>query len=485
MDSDPHIVPTVIAATVIAATALWLFVSQLRTRPRRPASRVATMDLGPEPPAVVDLLTDDFSVTPEAVPATLVDLAARRWLTIEEAGRGNVVIRLRTADRDEPLAPFERRVLDHLRSLSLDSLVPAAAMTTGPEGASKRWWRSFRREVVADAQRRGLSRDRWTKAMLAPIWIGVVSAGALLWLAMELGDVRDELDPPSRGGGLWLLVVFSAVGLGIWASTVLGRDLQRDTDASLDAASRWVAVRDYMATVGDFNDKPAAMVAVWDRYLAYAVALDLAPLVVAQLPLGAEDHRQTWSRASGRWRQVRVRYPLMRPGYGQHPLLALVGAAVAGAAALVVLRFAERVRRDEIDALGDATGGVARGIDIAAAVIAAVAFIVLAWNAVKLLMALADVVTTDVREGIVIRARVRRGLVGLTASPSTNSDDQTRERFYCAFDTGERPVVAAMKVRRKVFDRVRQGERYSVRVTPRLGYVRDVEPAAPSASPSP
>jgi len=477
VDSDPHIVPTMLAAALIVACAVMALLLHVRTRPRRPAAGPATMELGDEPPAVVDLLTDDFVVTPEAVPATLVDLAARRWLTIEDVAGGQVVIRLKARDRDEPLAPFERRVLGHLRQLSVDGVVPASAMTTGPEGASQRWWRGFRDEVVAAAQAEGLSRDRWTRAILLPVWGGVIGAGALLWLALELGTASEGTDSFGRTGRLWVLIALATFTLGLWAFTRLGRGLQRDTDAGLAAASRWVGVREYMASAGNFEDKPAAMVALWDRYLAYAVALDLAPLVVAQLPLGAEDHRHAWSRASGRWRQVLVRYPVMRPGYGQHPALAVLGALLVAVPALLVLRAAVRARRDGIDVLADVTGAAATAVDVGIVLAGVAASLVLVWNAVKLVAALADLVATGEVEGLLIRARVRRGWFGLVEAASTDSDDQTRERFLCALDTGEGAVVVAWRVRRRIYDQVRQGDRYVVRVTRRLRYVHAVTPA--------
>lgn len=476
VDNDPHIVPTSIAAVVIALTVAFVVVQQVRTRPRRPVASVATIDLGPEPPAIVDLLTDDFTVTPEAVPATLVDLAARRWLSIEDVAGGNVIIRVRGRDRDEPLAPYERRVLDHVRELAIDGVVPAAAMTTGPESASRRWWRSFRREVIADAQARGLCRDRWTRAALVPIWAGVIVSGVLIWAAAELRDGVDEIELSTRAGALWVLVLLATAAVGVWVATLAGRDLQRDTDEGLAAAGRWVGTRRYMAGVGQFEDKPAAMVALWDRYLAHAVALDLAPLVVAQLPLGAEDHRHAWSRASGNWRHVRVRYPRLRPGYGQHPVVALLGAAVAGSIAGAVLVFVRRIELDDVELLDDQPGSVIGWIDFAIVVIGIAALVVLCWNVVKLCFAVLDLFVTDQRRGVAIRTRVREGWFGLSAERSSSSEDRPKERFFCAVDTGEHPVVAAWRVRQRIFGQIRQGERYAFDVTPRLKYVRRVAP---------
>jgi hypothetical protein len=45
-----------------------------------------TLELGPEPPAVVNFLVNDFRVTDDAVPATLIDLAARNVVDVEWRG---------------------------------------------------------------------------------------------------------------------------------------------------------------------------------------------------------------------------------------------------------------------------------------------------------------------------------------------------------------------------------------------------------------
>jgi hypothetical protein len=77
-------------------------------------------------------------------------------------------------------------VLDHVAGLAVDGVVPAEALTTGPQDQSTRWWRAFRRAVVADARDRGLARDRWSgpvkaflrTAALVPAGLGVLYANA-------------------------------------------------------------------------------------------------------------------------------------------------------------------------------------------------------------------------------------------------------------------------------------------------------------------
>ncbi len=97
-------------------------------------------------------------MTDDAVPATLIDLAARNVVDIEQRGPGVFYVRLREADV-ESLTRYERRVLDHLRASARDGVVPAEALTTGPQSQSARWMRGFVSGVVSDAQARGLSRE--------------------------------------------------------------------------------------------------------------------------------------------------------------------------------------------------------------------------------------------------------------------------------------------------------------------------------------
>ena len=55
---------------------------QQRTAPPRPAATPNVESLRSDPPAVVNLLTNDATVTAAALRATVIDLAARGWLRI-------------------------------------------------------------------------------------------------------------------------------------------------------------------------------------------------------------------------------------------------------------------------------------------------------------------------------------------------------------------------------------------------------------------
>jgi hypothetical protein len=64
------------------------------------------------------------------VPATLIDLAARNVVDVEQQGPGVFYVRLRPASVG-PLNSYEQRVLDHLRARAVNDVVPAEALTTG------------------------------------------------------------------------------------------------------------------------------------------------------------------------------------------------------------------------------------------------------------------------------------------------------------------------------------------------------------------
>ena len=109
-----------------AAVVLWLpglAVVAFATRAWGVAPGPATMDLGEEPPAVVDLLTNDWRVTPDAIPATLLDLAARDYVDLEQYGPGQTGCRVRRTS-GEGLETYERMVLDHVAGLAVDGVVP-------------------------------------------------------------------------------------------------------------------------------------------------------------------------------------------------------------------------------------------------------------------------------------------------------------------------------------------------------------------------
>ncbi|MGH9266369.1 MAG: hypothetical protein ACRD1D_16920 [Acidimicrobiales bacterium] len=104
------------AAVALAAWLLLLGLFAMATRARRPDPGPRVLEPGgDEPPAVVNLLAEGWALGHEAVPATLLDLAARKLVTIDSAGFDRFVLRVRTGPQaGAELTPYEQQVLDHV-----------------------------------------------------------------------------------------------------------------------------------------------------------------------------------------------------------------------------------------------------------------------------------------------------------------------------------------------------------------------------------
>ena len=462
------------------------------TRPRRPRPGPATMELGDEPPAVVDLVTDDFEVTTEAVPATLLDLAARGWLTIEEAGPGTVECWVARSEPADELAAYERRVLDHVRALAIDGRVPAQALTTGPGAVSARWWRDFTDEVIQDAQQRGLCQPRWSRwlrgvlGLFSTVGFLAMAAG---WYVADYSDLDDTPDAVFLGVATGLVLLLGSV-----SSRLVTSRSQRPLPAGLEAGSRWLGVRRFMVDHGDFARYPAAAVAIWDRYLAHAAALDLAPLAVEQLPLGAEDPRHAYSSVTGAWRKVTVRYPRLSPGWGRHPAAAVLLGLVVTAAAAAVMWFGLGLFNDPglgaetpddtpaftADDLPDELRWAGLGA-------ALVAIPVATWWGAQLVLGLSDAFARREVAGVVIRTRCRARYSPFSRLQLTRvvGEKESEPRWYVAVDDGEQDEIPAWSVRRPVYQALRQGAHVRAVVTPRLRWLAAVDVVRHEPAPEP
>lgn len=477
-------------ATVLWALVLaWLWV---RTEPRRVSVGPATLEPGgSEPPAVVSLLTSDWELSHTAVPATLLDLASRRHVSIDSIGE-RTLVRVRMADADTGgLTGYERMVLEHVAALAratADGFVPADALTTGPEAVSQNWWRRFRDSVVDDARGRGLSRPRWGGRERAILGALAAVVGVAVGVAATTLTAANSSSTGSGGDDNPILV---AVGMGLMAAAVLAGAAgrlggERDTPAGRDAASRWLGLRAMLANDPLFASQPPAAVAIWDRLLAYGAALGMARSAVAELPLGAESEHHAWSPVGNRWRLVRIRYPLrLPPGYGRPPVLvALVGLLMTVVGVLVApgaLSVAGALLRAAGDAAGDQTApawlraavGLALGAAVAGGGAVALVGVALLGGGVGDLLRPRRAI-----EGRVLRVRER-----------TRGDDRRRV-WHVAVDDGGSDHIQAWRL--ACDPGVEPGATVRAQVSPWLRHVPDLtvvgerEPAAlPSATSAP
>ncbi|HKH04316.1 MAG TPA: hypothetical protein VKA65_04075, partial [Acidimicrobiales bacterium] len=222
------------------------------TDPRRVKPGPRTLELpGSEPPAVVALLAHDWVLGREALPATLLDLAARGYLAIDSVGDDTLVRARGTSGSvaNDRMSDYERMVYEHVSALASrahDGVVHARPLTTGPGDESDRWWKRCRKAVVGDAQDRGLSRPRFSpaaKVMLTVAAVVVAVAVAVATTTIRDTDPADDDDPAG-------LFVFTGIGS---SSTLVGMlaCLRGERDGS--SYHTYVAV----------DDGTAARVAAW------------------------------------------------------------------------------------------------------------------------------------------------------------------------------------------------------------------------------
>ncbi|HUG65934.1 MAG TPA: hypothetical protein VMK83_12010 [Gaiellaceae bacterium] len=222
------------------------------------------------------------------------------------------------------------------------------------------------------------------------------------------------------------------------------RHPQRETEAGLEAASRWLGVRAELALNPVFATHSPLTVELWDRLLAYGAALGVARGASGPLPFEAESDSLAWSEHGGRWREIRIAYPkLWPPGWGAEPSAALgVGAAAAGAGAYALYRYGDQL-------VDTGLSGVLSLLTLCGAVLVGVAVVVAASS---------DLWTATEVTGPILRLRAFGG--------------DGKNRYYVAVDDGESDTIAAFRVSEKQFEDLREGDLVTVRSTARLGRVR-------------
>jgi len=420
------------------------------------------MELPPESPPVAGMLVNDFVVPAEVAPAILLDLAARDVVELDEVQPGRTICRVRKAS-DEPLSPYEQRVLDSLREKEIDGIVPTEALTTGPEARSKSWHRDLGKEIVGESKAGGLTFDRWPN-----FFVGVLStflAVHVLFVALALKEETPENVAPLVFGVLAVAGVFIAVAA--YTSARMARSLaQLPTDAGRAAAARVEGLERHLRDDKPLADLPPAAVRLRGRHFAYAAAFGAAPLAVELLPMGIEDDRRAWSRFGGRWRRVRVRYPRFWPvAWGMHPAFAVVAALLWGALAGTIIRglaaLADLAR--PANASVDGWQWFERGCLLAMIPFA----LLVAWAIVVLIRALPDLFTKRTITGEVVRDR--------QFEKWTSDNDRKTYRRFMAVDDGTGDRVVAFRLRRsRLWGGHSQGDTVTVEHTPLLGHVRSI-----------
>ncbi len=460
-----------VVALLTAAISLWF--AERRVAPTRPEPAESAGELRRESPAVVNMLTNDATLTASGFRATVIDLAARGWLRLlPPADDGDDLGRVRpaaTAYEGDALLPHERLVLQHVMArFTTDRAIPARFLAVDINGA---WWRRFRMLVADDAQQSGLLRRRWPAPFLAGPAILALIGLLVLWTARNGDDAIAVVDSIERR--IWFFAAFGglvAVGYRV-LRLVLDRPLTH-TAAGLAATRQWLAVRQQLVEA-DYGLLAPSSIAVGDRSLAYATAMCLADGAAVELPLAREDHHRAWSSVGRRPRLVRVKYPT-RLGYGLHPVAAMLSGLAAAFIGLRLRRlFSETARGDALESLYERFPEQDWIIVDVATALTALTWIPILAGVFVAIAGAADVFSTVERTGVVLRARRPAEVAPLPRSIRKRIE-RDRYTLFVAIDDGSSDTVVAWRAGER--NAIPQGANATVRATPVLGYVRRAVP---------
>lgn len=257
VDSQEDLSRWIITAVAFGLPAIfWTIVviglvNRLRER-RRVVGKVPDQLSDPptaDDPAVVSVLNGEGRPAKEAVAGTILALAQRKALDVQQYGTKLVLkIPLTTM----PTNGSEEVVLDALRSEASPEGVIEGSVWQGPT----RWWRAYRRDAIKRGRGMGLV-TRWMP--LAPLSGALITTGIGISLFFFTNPT------------VYFIIVFGVQILGFLISFVSGYTL---TNKGWRQRALWRSFARYIAHQGKIDkDVGPAGVVVWGPYLVYGSVL--------------------------------------------------------------------------------------------------------------------------------------------------------------------------------------------------------------------
>ena len=282
----------IVAAPVIAVLGLMAFVViwWVWGKEPRPPDTIGDYWREPleDPPAVVSSTLEFGRVEASAFSSTVVDLAQRGFLSIDEQrterfGPDEVVYHFTwTGTGREPLQPYEQSLLDHVfRGRTQASSKDFAAWARSNPGTAQEFWSKWKRGVRTDVTTRGYLET----GRVAP-WV------LLAVLVLVLGIAGAVCVGLSRAHPMAFTPWVAAVACLLLAGT-----LRRRTPRGAEQAAEALALKRYLQDFSSLDEAPAGHLKLWERYLVYAVALGVAGELVRGLEAKVPDVARSTSFA--------------------------------------------------------------------------------------------------------------------------------------------------------------------------------------------
>ncbi|MGH2404642.1 MAG: DUF2207 domain-containing protein [bacterium] len=245
------------------------------------------------PPAVLGMLWRFGSPGTQDFTATVLDLARRGYLTIQERGNSMIpgdglvanLIRerlkdvktyafARTEKPDDDLADLERDALRLMFRNATGGTVTSWSLAHG-DGDFRKGYLAWLERVKQAAHTHALfdrESDRARKR--------VIVAGLLLDVAAPLVVIAGTLTIAYRAWGTFAGLLVAGLLLLILSPHIRRRSIEGATQLA-----EWQAFRRFLNDFSQLKDVPPPAIAVWEHYLPYAVTLGVAEEVLRQLPI--------------------------------------------------------------------------------------------------------------------------------------------------------------------------------------------------------
>jgi uncharacterized membrane protein len=156
------------------------------------------------------------------------------------------------------------------------------------------WWKKAGKRSKAVVTKVIKSRWRWERTAMT---LAVLPVAVYGWVR-SIGGGFDDGGPLFEGlvGPIALVLSVVAILSRFLAGAVMPPRLPRKLR---ERVARWAAFRRFLKEFSTFDDAPTLAVVVWEQYLVYAVALDVADTVEKQVReiLPAEDIPEPWPGA--------------------------------------------------------------------------------------------------------------------------------------------------------------------------------------------